>query len=220
MIIKAVFWTHIRPSPGEYEEQCLQRSWFTGDSLLCLHRRPGPIKLRSPPARPHAALSREDGAFGRRQGGREPGVRPERQGSPQPGAEAGRGPKGAPSALAATIRRRTAGARRLQPAGLCARACRVCARAPVSCVLTKVCLLNPLPRVCLPPRAGARPGLEQGPGRAAAEPASPPAGLKAREGGAAAASSRRASHSCGTGSERSARFRTLWQAWKPRLSGS
>lgn len=93
VVIKAVFWIHIRPSPGEYEEQCLQRSRFTGDSLLCLRRRPGPSKLRSAPARPQAALPQEDGAVGRRHGGREPGVRPERQGSPQPGVEAGRGLK-------------------------------------------------------------------------------------------------------------------------------
>lgn len=51
----------------------------------------------------------------------------------------------APSALAAAVRRRAAGARRLQPAGLCARARGVCVRALVACVLTKVCPLDPLP---------------------------------------------------------------------------
>lgn len=71
--------------------------------------------------------------------------------SPAPRADASRKSKCAPSALAATVRRRAARARRLQTAGLCARARRVCARAPVACVLTKVCLLNPLPGCALYP---------------------------------------------------------------------
>lgn len=66
-------------------------------------------------------------------------------GNVAPGAEPGRRSKCARSALAAAVSCLVAQTRNLQPAGLCARSRGVCARAPVACVLTKVCLLNPLP---------------------------------------------------------------------------
>lgn len=53
----------------------------------------------------------------------------------------------------------------------------------------------------------------------ASGPASSPAGLRKREGGAAVAGSGRKSHCYWAGSERSALYRTLWQAQEPRQSG-
>lgn len=62
-----------------------------------------------------------------------------------PVAGPGRRSKCAPSALAASsLGRRASRDQCLQRAGRCVRARGACARAPVGCVLTKVCLLNPL----------------------------------------------------------------------------
>lgn len=78
------------------------------------------------------------------------------------GSRPGRRSKCAPSALAASLRRRASQNQCLQRAGWCARArgaC-VCVRAPVGCVLTKVCLLNPLLGCAFHPECE-HPGLKQ-----------------------------------------------------------